>query len=215
MGKKKRSKNHKKKWVRKTPDEVIASGPLNIERYGRYIRFSNTSTPQQHAAFLEHSKEINKQVLVDLESELAVLQDLLTKYDPVELMHRAAYMLMPLFLKYRSEGEFQADETYFLPTVEYLQYLIARTEANKGGKTPSETEWEEIWAQALKILQLTQSYLFTRKTLTNPPTEIDSLRFMLDGRRLMIRVNRYPIFLADYLRSSLSPYEQQIKEIPD
>jgi len=210
---KKRSKNHKKKWVRKTPDEVIVNGPISIERYGRHISFTNTSTPQQHAAFLEYSKKKNKQVFADLESELTVLQELLTKYDPVELMHRAAYMLMPLFLKYRSESEFQADESYFLSTVEYLQYLIARTEVNKDGKTPSETEWEEIWAQALKVLQLTQTYLFTRETLTNPPTEIDSLRFMIDGRRLMIRVNRYPFFLADYLRSSLSPYEQQIKEI--
>jgi hypothetical protein len=213
MGKKKRSKNHKKKWVRKTPDEVFVSGPLSVERFGRHIRFANTSTPQQHEAFLEHSREVNNQVLLDLESKLAVLQNLLIKYDPVELMHRAAYMLMPLFLKYRSEGEFQADESYFLPTVEYLQYLIARSEVNKDGKTPSETEWDEIWEQALKILQLTQSHLLARGTLTNPPTEIDSLRFMLDGRRLMIRVNRYPIFLADYLRSSLSPYEKQIKEI--
>lgn len=213
MRRKSHGKKHKKKWIGKAPDEVIAHGPLRVERYGRYIRFSNTSTPEQHEAFLENTKEVNKQILVDLERELVVLQGFVRKYDPVELMHRAAYMLMPLFMKYRSEGEFQADESYFLPTVEYLQYLIARTEANADGKKPTEAEWEEIWAQALKILHLTQSHLLARKTLTNPPTEIDSLRFMLDGRRLMMRVRRYPLFLADYLRSSLSPYEQQIKEI--
>jgi len=213
MSGKNQKRNHKQKWVRKTPDEVISGGPIRIERYGRHIRYSNNSTPEQHAAFLEHTKEVNKQVLVDLERELVVLQDLIGKYDPVELLHRAAYMLIPLFMKYRSEGEFQTDESYFLPTVEYLQYLIARTEQNTDGKKPTEAEWEEVWTQALKILHLTQSHLLARGTLTTPPTEIDSLRFMLDGRRLMIRVKRYPLFLADYLRSSLAPYEQQIQEL--
>jgi hypothetical protein len=213
MGKKSRQKKQKKDWVRKTPDEVISDGPIRIERYGKYIRYSNTSSPEEHAAFLERSKELNKKVLTDLERELAILQGLVSKYDPVQLMHRAAYMLLPLLIKYRSEGEFESDESYFLPTVEYLQYLIARTEPNTDGKTPSESEWEELWAQALKIIQLTLSYLFTRKTITNPPTAIDELRFMLDTRRLMIRVSRYPIFLADHWRSSLSPYEKPIREI--
>jgi hypothetical protein len=162
MGKKSRAKKHRKSRVQKTPDEAITLGPLRIERYGRHIRFSNNSTPEQHAAFLERSREANKQVLIDLERELVVLQALIPKYDAVELLHRAAYMLIPLFMKYRSEGEFQGEESYFLPTVEYLQYLIARTEANTDGKTPSEVEWEEIWTQALKVLHLTQSHLLAR-----------------------------------------------------
>ena len=67
MGRKSRGKKHKKEWVRKTPDEVISRGPIRVERYGRYIRFSNTSTPKQHVAFLERTKEVDKQVLEDLE----------------------------------------------------------------------------------------------------------------------------------------------------
>ena len=182
------------------------------KRYGRHplLQYLHAGTAPW---LLEHSKEVNKQVLIDLARELAALQALIPKYDPVEILHRAAYMLMPLFMKYRSESEFQVEESYFLPTVKCLQYLIARTDPNTDGKAPSEAEWEEIWAQALKVLHLTQSHLLARGTLTTPPTEIDSLCFMLDGQRLMIRVKRYPLFFADYLRSSLSPYEQQIKEI--
>ena len=213
MGKKSRGKKRRDKWVRRKPDEVIARGPIRVERYGRFIRFSNTSTPSQHAAFLEHSEKINKQVLIDLERELAVLQGLVGKYDAVELMHRAAYMLLPLFMKYRSENEFGEGESYFLPTVEYIQYLIARTEPNADGTKPSESEWEEIWEQALRVMDLTHSHLITRGTITNPPTEIDELRFALDGQRLIVRVERYPLFFADHLRSSLAPYEKQMKEL--
>jgi hypothetical protein len=214
MGRAGRRKGRRgEKWVRKAPDAVMRLGPVRVERYGRYIRYSNISTPEEHAAFLERSKEANRQVLMELEREVAVLQGLVRQYDPVELMHRAAYVLLPLFLKYRSESEFQTDEAYSLPTAEYLQYLIARTEPNTDGKEPSDEEWENIWAQALKVMRLTQSHLMTRGTLTNPPRELDDLRFNLDSRRLMVRVRRYPLFLRDYLRASLSPYHQQIKEI--
>lgn len=213
MGKKNRRKKRVKEWERKTPDEVIAYGPLRIERCGQYVSFLNTSTPEEHSAFLEHSKKANKEILNDLERELEFLQDLIKKYDPVELMYRAAYMLLPLFIKYKSEHEFSIDESYYLPTVEYIQYLIARTEANTEGKKPSEEEWKEIWGQSIKVLRNTHDYLLTRKTLTTPPSTIDELRFDLDGRRLMIRVRRHPIFFTDHLRTSIIPYEQQIKEI--
>jgi hypothetical protein len=213
MGRKSRGKKNKKQWVRRKPDEVMSLGPIRVERYGRFTRLFNTSTPEEHSAFLVRSKEANKQILADLQRELTVLQTLVAKYDAVELMHRAAYMLLPLFMKYRSENEFTGEESYFLPTVEYLQYLIARTAPIANSGKPSEEEWDEIWAQALKIMHLTYSHLIARPTLTNPPTEIDELRFSLDSQRLIVRVQRYPLFLADHLRSSLQPYEQQIKEI--
>lgn len=213
MGRKSRGKKHRKEWARKSPDEVFSRGPIKIARYGRYIRFSNNSTVEQHAAFLERVKEANKEIIKDLEHEVSILQSMVKKYDPVELMHRATYMLLPLFTKYGSENEYEPNESYYLPTVEYLQYLIARTEANADGKEMPEEEWEKIWAQATKILHLTQSYLLSRGTPTTSPSEIDRLRFDLDGRRLMMRVRRYPIFFTDYLRTSFAPYEKQIKEI--
>lgn len=214
MSKKSQAKHRKGKiWVKATPDEVISRGPLRIERYGRYIQFSNTSTPQEHAAFLKHSEQVNKKTIEDLEKEVPLLQSLVKKYDPVKLMHRAAYTLLPLLIKYKSENEFGVDESYYLPTVEYLQYLIARSAINTDGKEPSETEWQEVWGQAIKIVILTETYIFTRRTLATPPSETDELRFSLDSKRLAIRVNRYPIFLTDYLMTSLSPYEQWIKEI--
>ncbi len=90
MSRKSRRKKYRKGPVKKTPDEVIAQGPLRIERYGRYIRLSNTSTPEEHAAFLERTQEVHKEVVIELERELAILQDYVGEYDPIELMRRAA-----------------------------------------------------------------------------------------------------------------------------
>src|SRR5207248_60121 len=106
------------------------------------------------------------------------------RYDPLELMHRAAYVVLQVFMGGPSESELSSDESFFLPAVEYLQYLVARTEFAPAATAPTEGEWEELWAQALKVLRLTQTYLLFRRTSSDPPTEIDHLRFMIDHQRL-------------------------------
>lgn len=195
------------------PDEVFEYGPLTVARFGRYIQFSNESTPEQQTAILKHTIETHQKNLRDLEVEVPALQALIGKYDAVELMHRAAYELLPLFMNHRTESEYTPDETYSLPTVEYIQYVIARTPVIPGAPSIKDQEWDTLWAQAKKVMELMNSYLFTRPTLTSPPTEIDSLRFSFDQMRLMVRVHRYPAHLADYLRTSLQPFEAEIRTI--
>jgi hypothetical protein len=211
VGKKSRSKT-RKKWSKTHADEIITYGPLRLERYGRFVRLSNNSTPEQHSSVLKRSEEINKKIIEELEHEIPALQKHVGSYDPIEVMHRAAYMLLPLFLKYRSENEYSPTESDYLPAVEYIQYLIARTPANTSGKTPSAPEWDVLWEQVLKVMKLTRSYVMSRKTLVTPPSEIDELRFHLDIKRLSLRVRRYSFFMADHLKSSLTPYEQWIKD---
>lgn len=148
----KRLKNASKKHsARVKADEVFNYGSMSIARYGKYIEFSNNSTPEEHAAMLERTKVVYKETLAKLEVEVVALQVLVKKYDPVMLMHRAAYMMLPLFMKYRSENEYSAEENYSLPTVEYIQYLIARSPVAESGGEPTEDEWNELWQQALKL----------------------------------------------------------------
>src|SRR6266478_3192422 len=215
MGKRSRRKRRKVagRWNPAVPDEVVSVGPIRIERYGRFLRWSNRSTPEEHARSLANSKKENTRVLAELAKEVVALQSVISRYDPVEIMHRAAYMILPLFITHRSESDFAPHEVHFLPAVEYLQYLVARTQFSDSSATLSEPEWEQVWARALKVMQLTQAHLMLRETLESPPSVIDELRFMLDNRRLAIRVKHYPIFLADSLRTFLEPYEQWILEI--
>ena len=77
----------------------------------------------------------------------------------------------------------------------------------------TEAEFEELWKQGVAVLRITRDYIMTRPPLTTPPSAIDELRLVLDQRRLMVRVRRYPLFLADYLRTALLPYAPQIKEV--
>jgi hypothetical protein len=67
MGKKTRSKKrHQKEWVRATP-KVFDAGPIRIERFGRFTRFQNTSSPDQHANLLKQLAEVNETTAGDLE----------------------------------------------------------------------------------------------------------------------------------------------------
>lgn len=211
MGKKSRVKA-RKKWTRLHPDEVFSVGPLMIERYGKSLRFSNNATPKQHAELLEITRKRHEKIKHDLPEEIEKLQLLVSAYEPVSLMHRAAYEVLPLLMKYKSENEYESDETLNLPSLEYIQYLIARTVPNNGDKEVSEEDWERCWKQAIKVVRLTGEYIFTRKSLSDPPSTIEELRVMIDGRRLGVRIERYSFFLIDHWRSALSPYEPWLQK---
>ncbi|MFZ5501795.1 MAG: hypothetical protein ACOY58_07810, partial [Candidatus Micrarchaeota archaeon] len=194
------------------PDEIFSYGPLQIARYGRFVHLFNRSTPEEHAAHLKNQERVHKEVISELLEKIEKLQTLIQQYDPIEIMHRATYELLPLLLKYRSEHEFTTEESWVLPTLEYLQYLISRTPSANGASTPTEAQWQELWGVVKKVMRLTFDYLFTRNTRGTRPTEIEKLRFELDCRRLMIRVRRYSIYFSAHLRDELGPYEDAIKE---
>ena len=152
MGKASRRKRQRIKRIYKRPDNAIRYGSIRIERFGRFIRYRNESTPAQHAKFLKQLRESHDTTKGDLEREVAGLQQLVLRYDPIELMHGAAYMVLPLFIEHKSENEYRGEENYFLPTLEYLQYLISRSEPNADGRKPTEAEFSELWRQGVKTL---------------------------------------------------------------
>src|SRR6266567_202020 len=102
MGKTSRGKQARAKRVRWTPDEVISQGPIRIARFGRHVMLENTMTQEEHREFVRRTAEAHEEIRRKLAAQVAALQDEVGKYDPVALLHRAAYMLLPLFLKYRS-----------------------------------------------------------------------------------------------------------------
>jgi hypothetical protein len=128
-------------------------------------------------------------------------------------MHRAAYEILPLLLKHQSESEYSSEESRALPGIEYIQYLIARTEPNLTGTPVPEKEWQELWAAVDEALRLTGDYLFTRRTASNPPSPMDELRFHLDHARLGIRMNRYQVLQKEYWEDSFKPYDTWLREI--
>jgi len=93
-------------------------------------------------------------------------------------------------MEIRSENELDGEESLFLPTVEYLQYLIARTQPAADGVAPTEEEWTEALgpgAQGDAPDPNTSPHWGAAK---NAPREIDMLRFMIDSQRLAVRVNQ-------------------------
>jgi hypothetical protein len=210
MSKKKRK--HLKKWVKVQPDEEIKIGPVSLKRFGKNILIENMATPHQHAEMLKNMDKAHGEILKSLEGEILILQGLIQRYEALEIMNRAAYELLPLLMKYKSENDFPANEAYFISAVEYIQYLIARSPLPTSSETLTEERWRELWDQCIKVIRLTQSYLMTRKTSTNPPSVIDDLRFVVDSRRLMVRGEIYTYFQEEHLVSNLSPFEVWIKE---
>jgi len=95
MGRTSRRKQARAKQVRRTPDQVISQGPITIARFGRHVMLANTMTPDEHREFLRRTAEAYEEIRRKLAAQVAALQDEVRKYDPVALLHRAAYMLPP------------------------------------------------------------------------------------------------------------------------
>ncbi len=173
----------------------------------------NNSTPEQQAELLKGLKKANKELLVELEKKIQELQKMIAKYDPLDLMHMAGYMALNVLRHGKTESELTSEENKVLPSLEYLQYLIARTPGNPKAADISDEDSNKIWSMVMEIMDITSSYLSTRAPKGKSPTEIEGLVHSLDLMRLMVRVNRFPNFLEDYWRTSLEPYDGLLKEV--
>lgn len=195
------------------PDERYNIGPFLIERYGKSIRLVNRMTNDQHGSSLAKMADYHLKVLEDLRNIIPEIRASIAEYDPLVLLHRAAYEVFGLFMKYDSESDLSREESYQLPSVEYLQYLISRTSFTGHKENLTDPEWEKIWKLTVETIKLTGQWIFSRPTLETPPTEIDELRYFLDNKKLGMRIDRYQLFLEEHWRESLIPYDRWIKEL--
>ncbi|HSW92049.1 MAG TPA: SEC-C domain-containing protein [Candidatus Saccharimonadales bacterium] len=214
--KKRRLRNEAQRLTGKTRvDERFQYGPLELVRAGKYVMMRNNATSEQHAEILKRAAQANKELLKQLDAKVQELQKMISKFDPLDLMHRAGYMALTLLIKGKTESELTSDETKILPSIEYLQYLIARTPGDSKAEEPTDKEWKELWEGVVDVLITTSSYLSTRAPKGKNSAEIESLIHSLDLMRLMVRVNRYPNFLEEYWRTSFEPYNSLLEDVYD
>jgi hypothetical protein len=214
MGKKSKAKKFRKnKSDDNKPDEVYTNGPLSIARFGKNLVFTNKMTDNEHKEVLERAKHLHKETFDDLKTKIADLQDAISTYDPLMIMYHASNVILPTLFKHKSEADFSPEETRFLPALEYLQYLISRTQPKDTYLELTEPLWDAVWELAVDTITLAQSWVFTRPTLNDPPDVIDDLRFYIDNKRISIRVDRYPLFLKEYWIDSLTPYNAWLTEL--
>ncbi len=218
MVSKKRKKKERIKRVRDMQkgrirvDETLQYGPLKIQRAGKYVQMQNNSTPEQLETIRKAMDKAHADVTIELEKAIKKLQTEISTKDPLRLMERAGYEALTVLKENMTESEFSSSQVKVLPGLEYLQYLISRT-PTKNVTDLKDEEWVDIWAQTLRIIQLTQDYLMTRTPKGKSPDEVESLVQQLDFQRLGVRVNRYPSMLGEYWKNVFDPYDTDIQKL--
>lgn len=153
-------------------------------------------------------KEKRELTIQELEAKIKTLQGLVGKYDPRELLSRAAYELLPLWL-----GKQDIKDSHLLhPSLEYLQFLIARSPSQNEENLTEET-WDTIWELVLAAMHLMQIYYFTQGRDYSQGRELPGLQFMFQLKTLYERVDNYTFFLEEFWRTHLMPLEVQIVEL--
>lgn len=212
LRRKKRLQRESQRRTGKTKiDERYAFGPLEFMRAGKMIIMKNSSTPEQQAEIRKKAAEANARLIVELEIKIKELQQKVRKHDPLELMDRAGYQAMGLLIHGKTESELSGNESKILPSIEYLQYLIARTTPDLDSKDISKKDWEDIWSGISEILDTASNYLMTSTPRNEEPSELEGLANQVNWMRLMVRVKGYPNFLEDYWKASFEPYGNLLK----
>jgi hypothetical protein len=193
-------------------DEHFQYEHLEIIRAGKQVIMRNNASPEQHSEMLKRAARANKQVVNDLAAKIKELQGMISKYDPLDLMYMAGCIALGLLAKGKTESELKTEENKVLPSIEYLQYLIARTSGDPKAAPPSDEESKALWEMVGDVIDLTSAYLQTRTPKGKDNPEIEDLVHTLDLKRLIVRVNRFPNFQEDYWRISFEPFNVLLKE---
>lgn len=185
------------------------------KQYGKKVlnqNKSNSSTFQvpSYTNLKDSLNEERAKTLEKLKAKIKQLQENIEKFDPLDLMNRAAYQLIPIWT---SKLEESSNEYLVAPCAQYLQYLIARSPFESAKIELTDDIWTNIWESLIEIMHLMQKYYFTDGINRSSTGAIGSLKFMYEMKNLLWRGDNYSYFLEDYWVSHLSHLESKLIEL--
>jgi len=83
---KKQKRKRKQKKQKKKPDEVYASGPMRLERYGRFVLMQNRATEEQNEQFKKNAKAQYPEICNEIDERIASIRRLIGQLDPLRLL---------------------------------------------------------------------------------------------------------------------------------
>lgn len=160
--------------------------------------------PEQNwGSFAEYCKS-------DLESAVSELRQILSQYDPINLLSRVAvFILTSNPEKPKDEGGPKQSET----NLEYLVSLVTAHPFPLRAKFP-EPEIIQKTIELLTIIQMAASwhYRFKRRTISSTPSPLDELINSFRSDKLHVRGEAYWPHLKQTILDLLQPHDRQLKE---
>jgi hypothetical protein len=200
-------------------DEVFSRGALTVARFGKMVLIRNNRDKKQQERFLAWAAHSYKSVCEGIDAQVLAIRDIVTRFEPLNLLQRAFWHQLSLMMDKRSESDYRADEIACVTVVEYIQSIIV-----SATPSPSLEEhipddlWEDLVSKIVSLYTGLLTYYVCRsayrqKTDPHYDEDLDAIRVQMEMFWPVVRGDRYTVHQLPYLTELLEPHDDIFHEI--
>jgi hypothetical protein len=203
MGKKSKGKNRR---TRKTREdyEAYQSGPLRLERHGRYVAMSTHWKPGEYEKHINFIKSKRPSLRTEINEKIEELLTIIEENDPFELLTTISYKNCFTDPEKYRESTHEGRECY----VEYALSLITGHNKHGFGRHSPEDSIQKFNALIADIFKDLLWYYATEATETERDRDEDELRYRSMLRHLFIRGDSFPEHHLDLIKGLFKPHDE-------
>ncbi|PUE58413.1 hypothetical protein B9Z44_01640 [Limnohabitans curvus] len=152
--KKRKQKKQNARYAVHRPDEEFSAGPLNMARFGRNVVSETNWLPGEFEKFQDRLVEGYAEVVRDIDRDIESAAVLVSKLDPLSMLHRAWWERSAATLGMESEVEVGQEHAHAARMIDYVQSLVAAIPRGAAdAEKPSDADWTRLQGLVESIFQ--------------------------------------------------------------
>lgn len=209
----------KRKNKLQRPDDYSRVGPIEIARFGKGVVIRNNMTEDDQNNYINDLAEEYPKIKNRIESLVKEIRELVTSYDPLQILHQSYYNMFLSLLGKPSESQHSFDDMIAVRMIDYVQSVIVSTKSrgNKYKKVDME-EWYTVYEKVYELYTNLSRYhmchsAFLKKTDSNFNDRSNFLFVQAQELRATVRGHRYPVHEITHHFDLLYPHEDIFQEL--
>lgn len=204
------------KGKRIEPDEHFSFGPMDVSRFGRFVRMRTNWTDEGHTRFLEKLREMAPAVEAEITAEIRNVASIITRCNPLELLVRAYWEMAYHHMNLISESRADQDSIASLHLLEFIHNVVASTRRSPDwDENVSEADWTAIRDGFKKFFgKINRQFMMCESARIRSEEVSESFaRFRLQslGHWINVRGERHSVHEKRHLEDLLICHSEQIQ----
>ncbi len=199
-------------------DEIYETEAMRIARKGRIVQIENIMSPDIRKEFINNIEDRKKNLSEDIEKQVKKLEELISKYNPIDILGNIKYRNAVLNTENYKEYSHDGNDAY----VEYLSvlFLCKPLDSYPDVTTPIKPGIIENIQKRIENLFSATIFSFGIMGITTDSDEneeeqdvMQKLRFETLGRSLAVRYMDYGHHQIENLRSLFEPIRNEMRDL--
>ncbi|MGJ8724604.1 MAG: YecA family protein [Roseibacillus sp.] len=198
------------------PDEHFSYGPMEVSRFGRFVRMRTNWSEEGYADFIKKLREraplIEQEITVQIERVAAIIH----RNDPLELLMRAYWQMGSLHMELTSETLADHNSVVSLHLLEFIHNIVASSErVPVVPEKVSEDDWIAISEGFTELYdKINRQFLMCEGALIREEEENEEFarfRYQALGHWINVRGERHSVHEKQHLEDLLLCHSSQIE----